>query len=242
LAVVVAFVLGVWALCRLGLRFRGTGRQDRLERGLALFALGIWVAANIWQFLPWNYRFDESLPLHVCDLLGVVAFLSMATRHRWPTALLYFYGLGLSTQTFITPVVKEGPIYSFFWLFWVTHMVVVGYPFYSMVVRGYRPTWRDYGLAVGVAAAYFVLILPFDLLLDVNYGYVGRGLPERPTLIDALGSWPWRLAPLSLLVCVGLFLPLLPWLVARWFRSFHRPAALESNDHVRRSRSSISGT
>ncbi|MFG0258989.1 MAG: hypothetical protein ACF8LK_01445, partial [Phycisphaerales bacterium JB041] len=73
--------------------------------------------AVVWYLLPRNFDWYESLPLHLCDLAAWVAPLALLTQRRWLRSLLYFWGIGLSTQAFFTPVVDGGHGDIRFWLF-----------------------------------------------------------------------------------------------------------------------------
>jgi uncharacterized membrane protein YwaF len=66
-----------------------------------------------------------------------------------------------------------------------------------------------------------------------NYGFVGPGKAGAPTLVDKLGPWPWRLAPLSGLAIAAMLLVWMPWIVADKFgkrRSDISPALPEDDE------------
>jgi hypothetical protein len=52
--------------------------------------------------MPGHLRWDKSLPLHICDLTRLLVPVALWTNHRAARAMLYFWGLGLSSQAFIT--------------------------------------------------------------------------------------------------------------------------------------------
>ena len=91
------------------------------------------------------------------------------------------------------------------------------------MVRGFRPGWRDLGIAVLASLVYVALILPIDLWLGADYGFVGN--PPAgiiiPPFVAALGPWPQRAIVLVALVPIGLSradrlcVVMLPWLAAR---------------------------
>jgi hypothetical integral membrane protein (TIGR02206 family) len=210
---VVALVTTVWVLVTLR---RTWGRS--LDRALALVAFVIFLVVNAWPLLPRHFDLSWSLPIHVCDITTGCVPLALLGR-RTPRALLYFWGLGLSTQGFITPDLQDGPAKAGFWMFWLAHFSVVGGGLYDVTARGYRPAWRDWRAAVGIGVAYILVLLAIDLSLGVNYGYVGRGTPGQPTLVDALGPWPWRVPAIVALAVATMTLLMVPWhLVARTTR------------------------
>ena len=204
-----AIVLGVFAFvtavaCAVGVRWRGTERLRRLERAAGGFMLVLWLVSTLYWIVPPNYTIQEALPLHMCDLTGLIAPLVLLTHRRGFRTLLYFWGLGLSSQAMLTPVLEHGPAYLPFWLFWLTHASIIGTAIYDLVAHRYRPTLRDCAFAYGMCLIWLAVVLPIDLALGVNYGYVGNVTPGRPTVIDHLGPWPIRVYKLAVAV-LGLF-------------------------------------
>lgn len=81
LAVVLVTVIIIAAVVVLGLRWRDTTRQRPLELALGLTALGVWIIANGYYLLPGPYTVVQRLPLHITDLLGLVAPAAMLWPH-----------------------------------------------------------------------------------------------------------------------------------------------------------------
>ncbi len=206
LAICVALI--AWA-CRLGLRWRGTIKEKRLRWAWASFILLVQIPSNYYYlYLDWD--FANSLPLHVCDLAVLIAAFALLTNARWLKTMLYFWGIGLSTQGFITPVVTTGLGTAWYWFFWTNHLQIIGSAVYLLVAMGYRPTRKDFLTGAMISLAYLAAILWFDLRFEVNYAYVGNLKPKTPTLIDKLGPWPQRLY-LIMGIVVSLFAAM--WLV-----------------------------
>ena len=128
--------------------------------------------------------------------------------------LLYFWGLGLSLQGVLTPVLDHGPDHVEFYLYWLVHMSIIGTAVYDLVARRYRPALRDCLLAIGWCAVWLGVVLVVDLSYGLNYGYVGNVTPEHPTVIHTLGPWPLRVYKMIVAV-LALFVGMwLPWAVA----------------------------
>ena len=54
------------------------------------------------------------------------------------------------------------------------------------------------------------IVLPVDIALECNYGFVGPTKPTQPGLIDLLGPWPQGIIPIALLACARMAVMLLP--------------------------------
>ncbi|MDX9910946.1 MAG: TIGR02206 family membrane protein [Phycisphaerales bacterium] len=219
--VVLAFILATGASCVLGRRWRGRPAERMLRLAWAWTTIAWQSAAVVWWLLPRNFDLYESLPIHVCDLAAWIAPLALLTQRRWLRTMLYFWGIGLSTQAFLTPVLQEGPTYLKFWLFWVGHTQIVGSAVYDLVVLRYRPTRRDFITAFTISLVYILAALAFNIAMHTNYAYVGNSAPDRPTIIDALGRWPLRVLWLSMIVTVLFLVLWLIWPAAR--RAFGLP-------------------
>jgi hypothetical integral membrane protein (TIGR02206 family) len=191
---------------------------DAIDRQLGVVAVAVWLFTTVFPFLPRYYDLANALPLHVCDFTIIAVPLALLTGWRPAQTITYFWGVGLSTQGFITPDLRHGPAAMGFWLFWSVHFVIVGGALYEVAARGYRPTWKDCGLAVAAGAVYVALVLPFDVATGLNYGYLGRGAPGQPSLVDALGPWPGRVVVMMGLGLVVMALLTLPWELARVIR------------------------
>lgn len=215
LATVAAFGAAMLASCTLGRCWRNSSKEARFRHAWGWAILAFQVYVTIWYFLPSQYELGRSLPLQLCDLAAFVAAFAMLTQKRWLRTLLYFWGIGLSTQAFFTPVLRSGLAHTHYWLFWIGHTAIVGSAIYDVVVRRYRPTLPDLRFVLLVSVVYIAAILALDVALDVNYAYVGKTKPLNPTLIDKLGPWPGRVGILALIVIADYVLLWAVWPISR---------------------------
>lgn len=205
--------VAIGVLVAVGVRRRGAGTEASLRRGLGWFGLGFFVVHQIYWGTPPRLDPSESLPLHVCDLNGLIAPLALLTGKRWLRAVLYFWGIGLSLQGLVQPVIEQGPATSRFWFFFVSHALIVGYAAYDVIVARFRPNLRDLGVVAVASLAYYAVMIPLNIATGWNYGYLGSQ-DDQPGAIAAMGAWPLRLVVLfgvGFMIFVALWLP---WAIA----------------------------
>jgi hypothetical integral membrane protein (TIGR02206 family) len=210
-AILAGYAAVTAALAVLGLKWRGTPRERPLHVAWTAFVALVQAVNIIYWATPPNLDPSSSLPLHVCDIAGITAVLVLATRARVWRTVLYYWGLGLSTQAFLTPVITDGPDTFRFHLFFASHLTIVATAVYDVVVRRYSPAWRDFFVITGVMLAWIAVVLPLDITMHWNYGYIGNTKPLQPTLIDRLGPWPLRLVWMFLIAEGAFFLMTIVW-------------------------------
>jgi hypothetical integral membrane protein (TIGR02206 family) len=196
-----------------GRGWRGERRQRVLELTMAGSIVALRLGVFAWNLAPSRLTLATSLPLQICDLAALCSAAALVTRGRFVSAIAYFWGLALSIQGLLQPDLAAAPRSLSFWLFWAHHALIVGAAVYLVAVQGFRPTLGDLRMAVGTALVYVAVVFVIDLLLGVNYGYLGKGQPSQPTLLDWLGPWPWRVLAMVTLGVAVMSLLLLPWVV-----------------------------
>ncbi len=195
----------------IGRRWRNQQRQCAFERTLALANFGVWIVAHGWWQLPARFDPATTLPLQMCHITSLLASAVLLTQNHTLRAIFYFWAFALCTQALLTPSLVEPPSSPVFWSFWFLHGFVMLCAIYEIVVKGFRPTWRDYGIACIASAAYVAVVLPINLALGSNYGFVGKSKPLNPSIVDLLGTWPERLLIIVPLAAAVMALVMLPW-------------------------------
>lgn len=180
-----------------GTRARSPAKADSYRKlaGVAILLFEIVHVAYWLCFREGGFNLQESLPLHFCDISGLIAAAALIFPDRRLVTLLYFWGVGLSSTAFIVPVVTDGPAHLVFWTFWLSHLIIVGGAVFFVLAEGYTPGFRDLLFALAVTTAYVLLLLVLNIAVGTNYGYVGR--ESEPTAF--LGNWPFPRLPLLFL-------------------------------------------
>lgn len=194
--------LAIVATAAIGVRVRGSRLETPLRVGLGWTVLMYKVGETIYDALPHRFDVAGSLPLQFCDLVAFAAGGALVARSRVYRVLLYFWGVGLSPMAVMMPTLRVGWFHADYWLFWISHTLVLCAAGYDIVARGYRPTLRDFGSACAWSLVYLAVVMGVNAAFGVNYGFVGNPRSGSPAAIEQIGPWPFRVLPLA--VCVGL--------------------------------------
>ena len=201
---VVGAVLVVW------LGRRQTEHQSRVfGRILGALTAAIYVAMLVYTLIPPSI--ERSVPLRLTDLATVVGAYALWSQQHWAFVLTYYWGLVLSTQALVSPVLKspDFPHYEFL-AFWSIHLLVVWAAIYLTWGRGMRPRWRDYRFTVAVTVAWAAGTITFNGMAGTNYGFL-NAKPATASLLDLMGPWPVYVLVASALVLVVWALMTWPW-------------------------------
>lgn len=192
LVVVLICITLIAGAIRIGLRLRGTPAEPRFRALWAIITIATQLSAYIWWYASGNFDPLQSWPLHLCGIAVWISAIAIALPWRAPRAILYFWGLALCLQGFVTPLKLDGLSSPRFYFFWLNHLQIVGSALYLVIVLRFRPSARDFAVAVAASLVYIAAIIPLNLANNWNYGYLGRDKPRTGNVIDLLGKWPWR--------------------------------------------------
>jgi hypothetical integral membrane protein (TIGR02206 family) len=211
LVTVAALTAGIGVMCWVGRRLRGTVAGRRYEISLSVAVWALWIGYQAYDISRRGFDPRYALPLQMSDVTAAAAAIVFVRPDRRLQALVYFWGLALGSQAVITPDLAGGPDTLSFWAFWLYHLFVVGAGIYVVVVQGFRPEWKDLRFAILAGLVYAIVVFTIDAIFDLNYGYLGRYTPSRPTLLDVLGPWPLRTVFMVALGAAGMTVLWLPW-------------------------------
>ena len=182
------FVIGAVLFVWVGRR-QTEAQARRLGRILGAVTALIYAAVLIYSFIPPSIKW--SVPLQLTDLATTAGAYALWSQRHWAFALTYYWGLVLSVQALISPVLKRSGL---------SRLPVPG-------LLGDPPARRlgrdlpDLGprLSADVARATGSsslsrwpgrsITLTFNSIAGTNYGFLNRK-PETPSLLDLFGPWP----------------------------------------------------
>jgi len=154
------FLAGACGLVAVG-RSRRRAADDRFDRALAVAIVVVTVPSQLYQLAPWDFSLGSSLPLALCDFAWIVGAWALWTHAPVPTALIYYWGLTLTTQAILTPSLGETFPNPRYFMFWSMHFLIVWSAVYLTFGLGLGPGWREYRISLAVTLAWAVLTYAF---------------------------------------------------------------------------------
>jgi hypothetical integral membrane protein (TIGR02206 family) len=204
------FAVGAYVVVRIGRSQRGSDAAVTFSRWFAIAIPAFTVPMQVLQFLPGDWNRTTSLPLHLCDLAWPAAVVALWTHHWRAVALIYYWGITLTTQAMITPAVAENWPHPRFLAYWGMHFLIVWSACYLTLGLRLAPTWRSYRFAVACTAVWAVVVYAFNIVADTNYGYL-NSKPSTASILDVLGPWPWYLVVEVAIIVTVWALMTVPW-------------------------------
>jgi hypothetical integral membrane protein (TIGR02206 family) len=202
-------VAGALILVRFGRRHRDTPLLLTFTRIFAIVLLAVTLGFMIVWLIPPLFDRQQSLPLHLSDILRLVAAYALWSRRHWAFALTYYWGLTFNPQAILTPDLELDVAPGLeFASYWSQHLLVMWAAVYLTWGLGLHPTWRSYRLVLSVTVGWAVIVFAVNRLLGTNYGYL-NSKPGSPSLLDLMGGWPWYL--LVALALLAVFWALITW-------------------------------
>jgi hypothetical integral membrane protein (TIGR02206 family) len=191
-------LLAAMAAVMTGVACHRRGRGDQADVAMAALVLAP-LLAKFGFILALGAPLAKSLPLHVCDVAGVLCFLALLTRSpQWATGAI-LTSLLLSSVAVVLPDMGPGPTRAELVLFWFRHAMLVAAAAYLLAVLKLLPTWRGFRLWAMILVSYAALALLLNPVLGTNYGYLSASAADGQLILALLGPWPQR-APLMIVL------------------------------------------
>lgn len=154
------------------------------------------VLAVLGRILPGLYEIAKgtyglsSLPLHVCALAGYGCFLHRVLTYRKIqnsalitvlSELLFFPGLPGAVLALLFPGWGYLSPFSFLSICeFLGHFGIVLYVLASIREKALYPAWRRAFIPVCFCVLYFAVMMPFDRITGMNYGFLLQPAPDSP--------------------------------------------------------------
>jgi hypothetical integral membrane protein (TIGR02206 family) len=169
-----------------------------LSRVLALLILAAYLTEQAATVLRGTWTVERSLPLQLTDAVTLVAVAALWSWGPLLVELTYFWGLSASLQAVLTPDLGQAFPSVFYFTYFTTHSGAVIAAVLLVFGLGMAPRRGAVGRVYLATVAFAALAAAADLLTGGNYMFL-REKPERASLLDLMGPWPWYIASAALL-------------------------------------------
>ncbi len=129
-----------------------------------------------------NISFDLPM-LQICGVTLICAGIYLNAKtpklQQFSYNIIFFWGIPAMLASFFTPALKEDFPHIYFWLFWVSHWLIVYILSYVFIIKSRQVRYINLWQSVLALAIYVAFIYPFNLLTGSNYAF----LMQKPEII-----------------------------------------------------------
>ncbi len=151
--------------------------------------LGTIVAQFIWLDRGPAPRWQDMMPLHVCDLALFACAIACLGRNQWTFEIAYFWGLAGTVRGLLTPDLLHPFPSPEFWFFFLGHGGIIGSVLFMVAGMRMRPLRGSVYRACFATIVYGLGAGLFNLIFDTNYGFIcakpsSASLGDVPFLVE----------------------------------------------------------
>lgn len=181
--------------------------------GFSLMLLGTIVAQFLWLDRGSAPRWQDMMPLHLCDLALFACAIACLGRNQRIFEIAYFWGLAGTLHGLLTPDLEHAFPAPEFWFFFLGHGGIIGSVLFMVAGMRMRPLRGSVLRAFFTTLVYGAVAAIFNLLFDTNYGFI-CAKPSSASLLDLMGPWPWYILSLAVAGIISFLILYLPWALA----------------------------
>ncbi|OIK10225.1 hypothetical protein BIV60_21975 [Bacillus sp. MUM 116] len=210
----------IFVLCILLFVMKNELKKNRIRRifrfSLAVLLVVSDVSYHLWHIKEHTWSIRRDLPLHLSDLVVILAVVMLLSRSYKLFQFMYFAALGSSIQAILTPSLGKYSFPHFRYIeFFVSHGGVILACLFMVAAFHYRPTISSMWVTILLVNLYAICVFVLNKLLSANYLYIMKK-PQSASLLDYLGPWPWYLLSLELVMILSFYILYSPfWIKGR---------------------------
>ena len=181
----------------------------RKLRNLIILLLLVNQAMDFYREGIMSERWQEGLPLHLCDFSTMAIILYFITLRRDFFVFAFFFGIAGGGMSILTPDTVYGFPYIGYIQSQIGHTMILLGVTYAMVIDNQRPFLKD----VPKVFMYATILLAFTYLMNYLLGTNYWFLAEKPignNITAFMRPEPFHIIDLyivALLVCYSMYLP-----------------------------------
>ena len=154
-------------------------------------------------------RWQEGLPLHLCDFSTIAVILYFITQNRNFFVFAFFFGIAGGGMSILTPDTIYGFPYIGYIQSQIGHTMILMGVTYAMIIDKQRPFLRDVVKALFYASILLLFTYFMNYILGTNYWF----LAEKPignNITSFMRAEPFHIIDLymaAILICYLMYLP-----------------------------------
>lgn len=191
--------------------------EERRYEIAHIMAIGIAFTVVLWTVIKIALRgfiIEEDLPLHLCNIIGLLLPIFTYTRKKIYFEVLFFWILAGTSHAVITPDLKNGFPNFIFLKYWLVHAGLIIFTFYGVLALKIHPTFKGVFRAFLSLQIYIIFMFAVNIITGANYFYT-QGKPEAASALDYLGEYPNYILTVELIMIPYFLLFYLPFYLSK---------------------------
>ena len=154
-------------------------------------------------------RWEDGLPLHLCDFSTMAIILYFITQKRDFFIFAFFFGIAGGGMSILTPDTVYGFPYVGYIQSQIGHTMILMGVTYAMIIDKHRPYIGDVPKALFYASILLIFTYLMNYLLGTNYWFLAEK-PIGDNITSFMRPEPFHIIDLyiaAILICYAMYLP-----------------------------------
>jgi hypothetical integral membrane protein (TIGR02206 family) len=161
----------------------------QIGKGIGAILLLNTLVSQFYLIFTNQYTLSESLPLHLCDITGIMAGLVLIKPSQHWAQLLFFWGISAALHSLLTPELNQGANPFLLFQYFVAHGGMLLAALYVFLIYSYLPQKKSWLIAFMYIQVLVITIGVLNFYIPSNYMYL-RLKPTANNLL-VIGHWPY---------------------------------------------------
>ncbi len=206
-----------WATLTLVMTIHDRKRPENVRRrnakALAAVLVVYYAIESIVRVTVLGMRVMDTLPFEMCSALFFIDAFALWTGNLIALEVMWYWTMAGPIHAFITPTPRAGyPNLNYFQYF-AAHGLLIFSAVYGTIALMPAPRRGGVWRSLAALVAFIGIVAGVDLVTGENYVYL-RHKPPSPTLVDALGPWPYYTLSGIGVALASFALWSVPWIIA----------------------------
>ncbi len=200
-------------------------RSEKLKsyfcRLVAVLLPGQYIFMMVMELINGNFSIQKSLPLNLCDFSCFLCAVLLITKSRKLFEVLYFWVLGGTIQSFVTPNISYAFPHIEFTAFYIQHGGMILVIIYLIFVESMLPQFISVLKSIISLFLFLGIVYLFNILTGSNYNFLMADTPNPSTVTEMIalfGEPPRHLIGLGLVIFITYVVLYTPFFISDLIR------------------------